>query len=106
MIEQVISREDYIESIRSELVKLTAEAKAEYSAELSNLSALFADQYYKYLNATTESDRKRAETNIRHIKASLIHISARMGLNVTERLITICSTAFTIAAAAAIRAII
>lgn len=106
MIEQVITRDEFIESIRDELAALVAGAKAEYSAELSNLSALFADQYYKYLNATTEGDRKRAECNIRHVKAALAHISARMGLDLTERLIAICTTALTIAATAAIRAII
>ena len=106
MIEQVITKDNYVESIRAELAALVAEAGAEYSAELSNLSTLFADQYYKYLNATTDSDRKRAEANIRHVKASLSHISARMGLDVTDRLIAICTTALTIAATAAIRAII
>ncbi len=106
MIEQVITREEFIENIREELMKLVNSAKAEYSTDLADLSDKFADQYYNYLNAATEGDRKRAEANLKHIKASLAHISARMGLDLTERLIAICTTALTIAATAAIRAII
>lgn len=106
MIENVITREDFIAMVQAELGELLKSADAEYAEKLQSLSIQFAEQYYKVLNGTTESDRKRAEDNIRHIRATLAHISARMGLDVTDRLIKICSTVLTIAATAAVRAII
>ncbi len=106
MIDTIISKDDFMEHVQTELSDLLKSAKKEYAADLQNLATQFSDQYYKYLNATTESDRKHAQANIAHIKASLAHISARMGLDVTERLIAICTTVLTIAATAAIRAII
>lgn len=106
MIEQLISKDEFIASVNRELTELISSAKEEYAGDLQKLSEEFAGQCFKLFNATTESDRKRAETNIRHIKASLTHISARMGLDVTDRLIKICTTILSIAAAAAIKAII
>lgn len=106
MIEQVISKEDFTAQIQAELSDLLKSAKKEYAADLQSLSLQFAEQYYRYLNATTEADRKRAEGNIRHIRATLAHISARMGLDVADRLIKICTTVLAIAATAAVRATI
>lgn len=106
MIDNVITREDFTVQVQSELADLLKSANAEYAEELQSLSIQFAGQYYQYLNGTAEADRKRAEDNIRHIRATLTHISARMGLDVTDRLIKICTTVLSIAAAAAIRAII
>ncbi len=106
MIDNMITREDFISQVQAELADLLKSAKAEYAGDLQNLSVQFAGEYYKLLNATTESDRQRVEANIRHIKATLAHISARMGLDLTDRLIKICTTILTIAATAAIRAII
>ena len=52
------------------------------------------------------TDKERAELNIRHIKASLTHISAAVNLDVTDRVIAVCEAILTIAISAAIRAII
>ncbi len=106
MLDTIISKDEFAAQVQTELADLLASAKAEYAAELQDLASQFSSQYYKYLNAVTESDRKRAQANISHIKASLTHISARMGLDIADRLITICTTILTIAATAAIRAII
>jgi|GEM_PF-6267558 predicted chitinase len=106
MMEQVISKEHFIAQVKTELSGLLSSAKEEYTADLQALSLQFAEQYYQFLNGATETDRKRAEDNIRHIRAVMVHISARMGLDVAGRLISICTTVLTIAASAAVRAII
>ncbi len=106
MLDNIISRDDFAAQVQTELADLLKSTKAEYADDLKTLSGQFAEQYYKFLNATTAADCRRAEANIAHIKASLTHISARMGLDLTERLIKICMTVLTIAATAAIRAII
>ncbi len=106
MIDQVISKEEFSGLVKEELTGLLESASAEYAEPLQKLSLQFAEQYYRYLNGTTEADRKRSEANIRHIKATMAHISAGMGLDVTDRIIKICTTVLSIAAAAAVKAII
>ncbi len=106
MLDQVITQEQFAEQVQAGLADMIKGAKAEYQPKLTELSKTFADQYFKYANATTEGDRKRAETNISHIKASLTHISAQMGLDVTDRLITICGWVLQAAVKAAIIAIL
>ncbi len=106
MIDTIISKSEFTTQVQIELAGLLASAKAEYVPLLEDLSARFTEQYYNYWNAATESDRVSAENNIRHIKAAMAHISARMGLNLMERLLAICTTVLNIAATAAIRAII
>ncbi len=106
MIDHILSYDDFSAGVSKELADLLASAKAEYQPRLIELSGLFSEQVYKLLNATTDADRKRAESNICHIQSGLTHISAQLGLDVTERLIAICSAVLTIAAAAAIRAVI
>ena len=106
MIEQIITQDAFAEQVQAELTDLLKSAGDEYAPELQALSLQFAEQYYRYLNGTTDADRRSAEANIRHIKAALTHISARMGLDLADRMIKICTTILTIAATAAVKAII
>lgn len=106
MIEQIITQDAFAEQVQTELAALLESTGDEYAPELQTLSLQFAEQYYRYLNGATDADRKSAEANIRHIKAALVHISARMGLDLADRIIKICTTVLTIAATAAVKAII
>ncbi len=106
MLDTIISKDDFVEHVQIELCGLLESAPGEYGEDLQDLAVQFTGQYYKYLNATDESEQKRAQANISHIKAALAHISARIGLDIMERIIKICSTVLSIAVAAAIKAII
>ena len=106
MLQDTITQQDFVAAVETEVRKLADSVKEEYAGTIQLLSAQFAEQYYKYLNGTTQSDKERAELNIRHIKASLTHISAAVNLDVTDRIISVCEAILTIAISAAIRAII
>lgn len=106
MIQDTITRQDFVAAVETEVRKLADSVREEYAGTIQLLSAQFAEQYYKYMNSVTQSDKERAEQNIRHIKASLAHISAAVNLDVTDRVISVCEAILTIAISAAIRAII
>ena len=106
MLQDAITRQDFVAAVEVEVKKLADSVSEEYAGTIQLLSAQFAEQYFKYLNGTTQSDKERAELNIRHIKASLTHISAAVNLDVTDRIISVCEAILTIAISAAIRAII
>ena len=106
MIQDAITRQDFVAAVEHEVKALADSVKEEYAGTIQLLSAQFAEQYFKYLSGTTQSDKERAELNIRHIKASLTHISAAVNLDVTDRIISVCEAILTIAISAAIRAII
>lgn len=106
MLQDAIDKQDFVDAVENEMKKLADSVKEEYAGTIQLLSAQFAEQYFKYLNSVTTSDKERAELNIRHIKASLTHISAAVNLDVTDRVIAVCDAILTIAISAAIRAII
>ena len=106
MIQQVITKKDFMAEVESELNKLLKSAKEEYAEGLKLISLQLAEQHYKFMNATTEMDKSRAEANIAHLRATLSHISAAVNLDLVDRLITISATVITIAATAALKAII
>lgn len=106
MLQDAIDKQDFVAAVEVEVKKLADSVKEEYAGTIQLLSAQFAEQYYKYLNSVTTSDKERAELNIRHIKASLTHISAAVNLDITDRIISVCEAILTIAISAAIRTII
>ena len=85
MIEQIISKKDFIIEVEKELDDLLESAKNEYAENLKLIGLQLAEQHYKFMNATTEGDKERA--NIAHLKATLSHIAAAVNLDFTDRLI-------------------
>lgn len=106
MIEQIISKKDFIIEVEKELDDLLKSAKNEYAENLKLIGLQLAEQHYKFMNATTEGDKERAIANIAHLKATLSHIAAAVNLDFTDRLIKISAAVITIAAVAALKAII
>ena len=106
MFKELISKKEFIGSVEAELKALVKTVKTDYRATVDLLSKEFTEQSYELLNATTEEEAEKARRNIAHIKASLAHISARISMDLSERLIAITSIAITVAVTAAIKAII
>ena len=106
MIQQVISKKEFMAEVEKELDKLLKSAKEEHQDSLKLIGLQLAEQHFKFMNATTEMDRTRAEDNIAHLRATLSHISASINLDLVERLIAISATVITITTTAALKAII
>lgn len=106
MINQITSYDEYVSAMSAEVEELLKQVNDGYRQDAELLAKRFTMESYKLLNATTEMDVARAKANLRHIKASLTHIGAMIGLDLTDRLIAITGVVLSIAIRAAIKAII
>lgn len=106
MINQITSYDEYVSAMSTEVETLLKQVDNDYRQDAELLAKRFTMESYKLLNATTTMDVERASDNLRHIKASLTHIGAMIGLDLTDRLIAITGVVLSIAISAAIKAII
>lgn len=106
MINQITSYDEYVSAMSAEVEELLKQVNDGYRQDAELLAKRFTMESYKLLNATTEMDVARASDNLSHIKASMTHIGASIGLDLADRLIAIAGAVVGIAIRATIKAII